>query len=76
MLTMFEDDDLERTSTSQFQHAISWTDKIYSSNLKSSFKLCDLSLLDTLIVSPMHIFYRYRNTVRKSRSNGVKIYKP
>ena len=56
MLSIFRDDDLGKVVTALFQSATTTrTDRNYSSNIKSFFNLCDMSLLDFLTVSLIDI---------------------
>ena len=52
MKTVFGDDELGEATTSMFQSATTkGTDQNYTSNLKSFFEVCDISLLDPHKVS-------------------------
>ena len=56
MKTIFEDDELDKATTSLFQFATTKdTDQNYTSNLKIFFEFCDISLLDPQKVSTIDI---------------------
>jgi len=56
MKTIFGDDDMGKAATTLFQAATTKrTDQNYSSDLKSSFEFCDVSLLEPREASPIGI---------------------